>query len=202
MFSGIVEESASVHQLVDQCEPFKLVIKSALDHKETGLGDSICIDGVCLTVVDIKDDLLSFDLARETVRRSTLGELKSGDRVNLERSLKLEDRLHGHFVSGHVDGVLSLVSRTNDGNCDKLVWRFPPELAPYFASKGSVSISGISLTIGEVESDTFSVYIVPHTSKMTNLSDLQPGSSANVEIDILARYVNRLISAKSQPNLE
>jgi len=200
MFSGIIEESAVVQQFIQTTEPFRLTVTSELDHSDTGVGDSICIDGVCLTVVELRDGTLSFDLARETVRRSTLGDLKSGDRVNLERSLKLGGRLHGHFVSGHVDGVITLKSRENDGNCDRLVWDFPSELAPYFATKGSVSISGISLTVGEVSELSFSVYIVPHTADVTTLNRLKPGDRANVEVDMLARYLHQMISDRIEPN--
>jgi len=200
MFSGIVEESAIVQQFAQTTEPFRLTIASKLDHSDTEIGDSICIDGVCLTVVQLGDGNLSFDLARETVRRSTLGNLKVGDRVNLERSLRLGGRLHGHFVSGHVDGVIILESRENDGNCDRLAWTFPAELAPYFAPKGSVSISGISLTVGEVSGLTFSVYIVPHTADVTTLKTLKPGDQANVEVDMLARYLYQMISDRKEPD--
>jgi riboflavin synthase len=194
MFSGIVEESAQVVSIEKTREPVRLVIKSGLDHASTKLGDSICISGVCLTVVAKNSGNLSFDLAQETLRRSTLGSLSAGDRVNLERSLQLGDRLHGHFVFGHVDATIELVSRTNDGKCDRLEWKFPKELRSYFASKGSVSISGISLTLGEVTDTTFSVYIIPHTSEVTILSSIKVGGAANLEIDMLSRYVHESLT--------
>lgn len=198
MFSGIVEESAEVVSFDKAREPARLEVKSSLDHAETKLGDSIAISGVCLTVVKKEGQKLSFELAAETLRRSTLGELKAGDRVHLERSLKLGDRLHGHFVFGHVDTTIELVSRTNDGKCDRLEWRFPKEFRQYIASKGSVSISGTSLTVGEVTDNTFSVYIIPHTSEVTTLSQLPVGGRANFEVDMLARYVgNMLIQERS-----
>ncbi|MBN8548631.1 MAG: riboflavin synthase [Deltaproteobacteria bacterium] len=197
MFSGIVEESAQVVSIEKTKEPVRLVVKSGLDHAATKLGDSICISGVCLTVVARDGGTLSFDLAQETLRRSTLGSLKNGDRVNLERSLQLGDRLHGHFVFGHVDATAELVSRTNDGKCDRLEWKFPPELRPYFASKGSVSISGVSLTLGEVTDTTFSVYIIPHTSDITILSSIPVGGKANLEIDMLSRYVHESLTHRA-----
>ncbi len=201
MFSGIVEESASVLAFDKGRDPVRLVIRSNLDHSETKLGDSICISGVCLTVVQKHNADLSFDLAAETLRRSTLGTLKVGEKVNLERSLQLGARLHGHFVFGHVDATIELVSRTNDGKCDRLEWRFPAELRPYFASKGSVSVSGVSLTVGEVSAQTFSVYIIPHTSDITILSSLHVGAKANVEVDMLARYVYNMQSQPPQSGL-
>lgn len=197
MFSGIVEESAHVVSIEKTKEPVRLVVKSALDHSGTKLGDSICISGVCLTVVAREGGTLSFDLAQETLRRSTLGSLRNGEKVNLERSLQLGDRLHGHFVFGHVDATIELVSRTNDGKCDRLEWKFSPELRSYFASKGSVSISGVSLTLGEVTDSTFSVYIIPHTSDITILSSIAVGGKANLEIDMLARYVHESLSHRA-----
>lgn len=194
MFSGIVEESAQIVSIDTAREPVRLVVKSGLDHAATKLGDSICISGVCLTVVAREGGTLSFDLAQETLRRSTLGTLKNGDRVNLERSLQLGDRLHGHFVFGHVDATIELVGRTNDGKCDRLEWKFPAGLRPYFASKGSVSISGVSLTLGEITDSTFSVYIIPHTSDITILSSIPVGGRANLEIDMLARYVHESLT--------
>lgn len=202
MFSGIVEESATVHLYDGDRQPARLVLRSKLDHAETKLGDSICTGGVCLTVVAKESDkdgatLLSFDLADETLRKSTHGQLAAGQRVNLERSLSVGSRLHGHFVFGHVDGVIELVSRTPDGACDRLEWKAPSELMKYIAPKGSVSLSGVSLTVGEVSEDSFSVYIVPHTDEVTTLSECQPGDKVNIEIDMLARYVDRILQGES-----
>ncbi|MFM1846806.1 MAG: riboflavin synthase [Pseudomonadota bacterium] len=191
MFSGIVEESAFVASFRESANEARLVVKSKLDHAKTKLGDSICIDGVCLTVVahDGKG-ALSFDLASETIRRSTLGSKKAGDTVNLERSLALGDRLHGHFVFGHVDARVELLSRKSEGTCDRLVWSLPAEFRHMVVSKGSVSLSGVSLTVGEVDDRSFSVYIIPHTSEVTTLHGLSVGAEANFEVDMLSRYVN------------
>ncbi len=198
MFSGIVETTAQVISLERSREPYHLQIESSLDHQTTRLGDSICIDGVCLTVVSCVSQgsiwQLGFDLAAETLRRTGLGSLSSGSRVNIERSLAVGDRLHGHFVFGHVDGMARLVSRHNDGNCDRLEWQVPVELMPFIAEKGSVALSGVSLTVGEVSANTFYVYIIPHTSEITSLSGKQIGDQVNIEVDMLARYVQRQLS--------
>ena len=194
MFSGIVEESAAVHLLTDTA----IVVESALDHSETHLGDSISINGCCLTVVEYskrenKKFHLRFEIAPESFRRTTLGSLKTGSKVNLERSLQIGSRLHGHFVFGHVDTVVTLISRQPDGNSHRLELSLPAEYKKFVVPKGSVSLSGVSLTVGEVTADSFSVYIVPHTSEVTVLSALQPGDGVNFEIDMLARYVHSTV---------
>lgn len=188
MFSGIVEELARVVAITTSNDGATLCISSKLDISDSNIGDSICINGVCLTVISRKNNEVIFELAPETLRRSTLGELKEGDSVNLERSLKLGDRLHGHFVFGHVDGVSKIQSKKIEGNSTRLQIAIPAGLARYIVPKGSISVSGVSLTIGEVEQGLFSVYIVPHTVSVTTLGLLEKGSSVNLEIDMLARY--------------
>lgn len=189
MFSGIVEESATTVSLQEVAGVMRLVVQSGLDHSLTREGDSICIDGVCLTVVERRNSELHFELAPETLRRSTLGRLVAGARVHLERSLQVGDRVHGHFVFGHVDGITHLRSRVADGECIRLEWELSKELRAYVAPKGSVSLSGTSLTVGEVTGDAFSVYIIPHTAEVTRLSTLSVGDAVNLEVDMLARYV-------------
>ena len=189
MFSGIVEEAALISSFDKTKFPARLVIESKLDHSSTVLGDSLAIEGVCLTVVERNGGLLSFDAVSETLRCSTLGDFNVGDKVNLERSLRLSDRLHGHLVFGHVDATIELLARTLEGKSDKLTWSTPDGYERYIASKGSASISGVSLTVCEVTPKTFSVYIVPHTSEATTLSFKKPGDRANFEVDMLARYV-------------
>lgn len=193
MFSGIVEEAAEVVS-ISRNDPARLVIRSRLDHSKSMIGDSIAIDGVCLTLVEKSGQNLSFDVLNETLRRSSLGSLASGMRVNLERSLEVGSRLHGHFVFGHVDATIELIRREPDGNCDRLTWSLPDGYGMFLVSKGSVSISGISLTVGEVTRDTFSVYIIPHTAEITILSGMKPGMRANLEVDMLARYVHSIMS--------
>jgi riboflavin synthase len=138
--------------------------------------------------------LLSFDAAPETLRKTTLGSLVVEDRVNLERSMRSGDRIHGHFVSGHVDASVELLDRSPDGNSLRLTWELPESLRPYVAPKGSISIAGVSLTVGEVTQKTFGVYIIPHTADVTTLASKTVGQKANVEIDMLARYVKTILS--------
>ena len=189
MFSGIIEEAAEVSAMSVENGAARITIKSRLDHAETNLGDSIAINGVCLTVVEKRDGMLSFDAVAETLRRSTLGTLKPGARVKLERSLQVNARLHGHFVFGHVDATARLLARSTDGNSDRLTFELPKDYRGYVVPKGSVSLSGISLTVGEVTEDAFSVYIEPHTAEVTTLGDLKIGERVNFEVDMLARYV-------------
>lgn len=189
MFSGIVEEAGTVVSLNKENRPYRLVIKTSLDLRDTQVGSSIAVEGVCLTIVTKKKGEISFDLAPETVRRSTLGALTAGSKVNLERSLKLGDRIHGHFVFGHVDATTRLLSRVSEGQqAEKLTFKTPPDLRRYLACKGSISLAGVSLTLGPVNSSTFCVYLIPHTLSITTLSTLQPGDKVNVEVDMLARY--------------
>ena len=196
MFSGVVEETATVRRVDGNSSLKTFCIESRLDHSKTRIGDSIAIDGVCLTVTAINSSLLSFDASSETIRRSTLAFLKPGDRVNLERSLVLGERIHGHIVSGHVDSVITLISRRKDGECDRLEWRYDPQYKSLIVEKGSVSVAGISLTVGEVTASTFSVYIIPHTMSVTTLASMKTGQRANLEVDMLARYVQANISRK------
>lgn len=188
MFSGIVEERAQL-LAIKRGESGQVVIKSALDHSETKIGDSIAINGVCLTLVKKEDDRFYFDISEETIRRSTFAKLKSPAFVNLERALQLGERLHGHLVYGHVDDVSRLISRRSCGESVRLEWSIPDQLNCYLVEKGSVALDGVSLTVAEVGDDSFSVYIIPHTLNCTTLADVQVGSEANLEVDMLARYV-------------
>ena len=182
MFSGIIEELAQVVSIDNK----GIVITSGLDHSKTKPGDSIALNGCCLTVIKIEGAQLNFEISPETFRRTTFSELKIGDQLNLERSLLIGERLHGHFVFGHVDAVSDLIEKSIEGNSIKLTWSIPKGLERYIAQKGSIAISGVSLTIGEVQVDRFSVYIVPHTAEVTNIAEIR---RANIEIDMLARYV-------------
>lgn len=188
MFAGIVEEAAVVKALKESSSNCQIVIQSSLNHSKTKIGDSICIDGVCLTVVNIDGDELSFDVSEETLRKTAFRHLKSGQLVNLERSLIAGERIHGHLVSGHVDTVVRILSITTE----KGSWKFEIEnsqlVRPFLAQKGSVSISGISLTVGEVTDKSFFVYIIPHTFEVTSLKGKRVGDLLNLEVDMLARY--------------
>lgn len=200
MFAGIVEEVASVESLTSLSAGKRLAVLSALGHERTALGDSISIEGVCLTVVAKRDQVLEFDVSPETLRRSTLGRLSSGSKVNLERSLEIGSRLGGHFVTGHVDAVASLRGKRSEGESERQEWSVPSDLMSKIASKGSVALAGVSLTVGEVGDDWFSVYLIPHTLSVTTLSSPKVGMQANLEIDLLARYVERVLVGQGRPS--
>lgn len=159
-------------------------------------GDSMCVSGACLTMLDIDRDAgrFSADVSVETLDKTVLGGLETGDPVNLEPALRASDRLGGHLVSGHVDGPGRLRERTPDGRGERFLFEVAPALARYVAAKGSVCIDGVSLTVNEVEGARFGVYIIPHTLEVTTLGRLQPGDAVNIEVDMIARYLERLMS--------
>ena len=159
----------------------------------TRLGDSIAIDGVDLTVIEMGSDCFSADASLETLSRSTLGEVRPGYRVNLERALGVGERLGGHMVQGHVDGTGELASARREGNAYRLRFRFPAALGRYIAMKGSICVHGISLTVAGLGDDWFEVVVIPHTWRETTLSGLQAGDRVNLEVDVLAKYVERLM---------
>ncbi|MCB0329960.1 MAG: riboflavin synthase [Bdellovibrionales bacterium] len=199
MFSGIVEETGRVSQVDPVDQGSRLQIFSRLDFSSSANGDSICVEGVCLTLVEksSSDDgwLLSFDIASETLRVTTLGALQEGDLVHLERSLVIGDRLHGHFVTGHVDTVATVMEVLEEGETTKVRLGFPsvslPSASRLVAPKGSITIAGVSLTVGEVEGDSFCVYLIPHTKEVTRFGALRENDHVNIEFDILARYVQQ-----------
>jgi len=193
MFSGIIEETAAVIALRREGGAASLSVESGLDHAESAPGDSIAIEGVCLTLVEKRGKQLRFDVSEETLRRSTLGRAAAGTPVNLERSLRLGQRIHGHLVYGHVDGTAVLKGRRTEGGGLRLEWAFPARLRRFIVEKGSVALAGVSLTVGETAGETFAVYIVPHTLRLTTLSSLQVGQEVNLEVDMLARYVESVL---------
>lgn len=193
MFTGIIEEVGEVRSLRRQAESAILVVEARTVGAELKPGESIAVNGACLTITERKGDGFSCDLSPETLRRTTLGEARRGMAVNLERPLSLGSRLGGHFVQGHVDGIGRLVSRAPGGDGSIVTVEFPAELARYLVHKGSVAIDGISLTIASMEGTAFSVAVIPFTLKMTNLGGLRIGSPVNLEVDILGKYVERFI---------
>jgi riboflavin synthase len=197
MFTGIVEEVGSVIS-VDNTDVCRLEINSKLDHSATRVGDSIAINGVCLTVVSVLHDRIFFDVSNETLRKTNLAALKIGDKVNIEMALRVGDKISGHFVFGHVDCVLELSAIEKDGLNDKFIFIGIGPLRHLFAPKGSVTINGVSLTIGEVDSNSFSVYLIPHTLDATTFATLSVGSKVNVEIDMLARYVANILAYQNE----
>ncbi|MBE1874962.1 riboflavin synthase [Myceligenerans pegani] len=237
MFTGIVEETGTVRSLVHPDEAGTdaiLTVVAPLAASDARLGDSIAVDGVCLTVTDVSDDAttgsehtLAFEVMPETLRRSTLGALNPAARVNLERALPANGRLGGHVVQGHVDGTATLVERRPGPRWDELTFAGEPALLRYVAEKGSIALNGVSLTVthvsdpaahdagpaGQARGDgqgTFGVSLIPTTLEATNLGELAPGSAVNVEVDVLAKYTERLLTAAgarsaadaSVPNLE
>lgn len=194
MFTGLVEATGNVVALERNGEVCKLRIRSELaDRDDLQLGESIAVNGVCLTLTDWDRSVFCADVSSETLRVSTLGHLKSGSRVNLERALRLSDRLGGHLVSGHVDAVGALMVRASEGAAQRLEFSLPPEIARYVVAKGSIAIDGISLTVNSVDEGRFSVMVIPHTLALTTLKNLAVGGRVNLESDILARYVERLL---------
>ena len=193
MFSGIVEETARVARLERRAEGCRLAIVSGLDLETVKIGASVAIDGACLTVVKKERQELEFDVSWETLRRSTLGKLQPGSMVNLERALRLGERLDGHWVLGHIDGTLELLSSRQEGSGFRLGWSIPEGYRGFIAEKGSVALSGISLTVGEVGESEFAVYVIPHTLKVTTLGRLKVGEVVNFEVDLLARYLKSLL---------
>ena len=189
MFTGIVEEKGRVQGLDRKTNLALLKIAARKVVKDVHPGDSLAVDGVCLTVVEIKNHALAFEMMKETLLSTTLGKLKSGDDVNLERPLKLNGRIHGHFVTGHIDQAIVIKERIERKNYIEMRFPLSKTIAPYIVPKGSVAVDGVSLTVGDVTKDHFSVYLIPFTKQVTTLADKKKGDRVNIETDILAKYV-------------
>jgi riboflavin synthase len=194
MFTGIIEELGSVRSVEERGENARIVIAARIVTAGTSHGDSIAVNGVCLTALDIKPDSFAADVSRETLHRSTLGRLRPGAPVNLERAVTPETRLGGHIVQGHVDGRGQFLAVEDLGESWTLRIKHPPELARYLVFKGSVAVEGISLTIAGLTDEYFEIAIIPKTWEVTNLSQLQPGDDVNIEVDVIGKYVERLLS--------
>ena len=192
MFTGIVEEVGRVALI----EPRKLEVNASLVVEGLKLGDSISINGTCLTVVDFAAERFAIDLSPETLRRTSLGDLKTGGPVNLERALSASDRMGGHIVQGHVDGTGRVTSLKPDEDCIILRIRAPKRLLPYIVEKGFVAVDGISLTVVKKSPSSFTLSVIPYTLRNTNLQDIRVGDRVNLEADILAKYVESLLSAQ------
>ena len=191
MFTGLVETMGTIAKIVDQPPGKRFSIDAGLVAEGAALGDSICINGCCLTVVEINESTLDFEAGEETLSRTNLGQLASGDKVNLERSLAVGDRLGGHYVTGHVDDLGTLLERTEDPPWANLRFRMPTRLSSQVAAKGSIAIDGISLTVVDADEDSFSVALIPHTLSVTTLGHRNVGDQVNLETDVLAKYVQR-----------
>jgi len=201
LFTGLVMETGNVVSLMQKGSGARLSLDAAEVSRNAKLGDSIAINGTCLTVVEIKGRTLAFDLSDETLRSSNLGDLKTRDRVNLEPALRPDDRLGGHFVTGHIDGTGVIRSKTREGEVYKIVIKTEPWIAEYLVEKGSVAVDGISLTVVDVMRDGFSLVIIPHTAKLTTIGFKGPGDRVNVEVDILGKYVARFLKREKGEDL-
>ncbi|HEY6189003.1 MAG TPA: riboflavin synthase [Pyrinomonadaceae bacterium] len=198
MFTGIIEELGRVRSLERRGEGARLVIEASTVTVDTQEGDSISVNGVCLTAIDVRADSFAADGSRETLQRSTLGRLRAGSPVNLERAVTPSTRLGGHIVQGHVDGRGRFLSAEEHGGSWTLRIGYPKELARYLVFKGSVTVEGISLTIAALADDYFEIAIIPKTWAVTNLSHLGAGDEVNLEADIIAKYVERILTVGRQ----
>ena len=196
MFTGIIADVGTIADKQDREGGLRLNITTqSLDMSDVQLGDSIAVNGVCLTAIKLESNSFTVDVSKETLH-CTVGLEQQGAQVNLEKALRLADRLGGHLVSGHVDGVGEVVAFVNLGESWKLSVKAPKELAKYIAAKGSITINGVSLTVNTVEGCIFHVNLIPHTLQQTTLKDLHVDARVNLEIDMIARYVERMMSAE------
>lgn len=199
MFTGIIEGMGSIAEAKTVGGDSRMLIKAPAGYLDGAqLGDSIAVNGVCLTAVEFRDSGFVADLSAETLNATTAAKWTVGQAVNLEKALTPNKHLGGHMVSGHVDGVGQLISKHDDARSWRLEFEAPAALARYIARKGSICIDGISLTVNEVSGRRFGVNIVPHTMSHTNLGQLQAGSAVNLEVDLVARYLERLLTAREE----
>ena len=199
MFTGLVEELGEVISLVKNAGGGKLSVRTILE--DIKVGDSVAVNGACLTAIEVKENIITFDISPETFKRTNLGLLRRGDRVNLERALRADSRLGGHFVLGHVDFTSRILSFRNLGEHRELVIEIPAEWKKFFVEKGSVTVDGISLTVNYIREGSISINVVPHTFQNTNLKFRKPGDLVNIEVDIIGKYVVNYLS-KEEGSLE
>ncbi len=196
MFTGLITDLGRVRRIDKTKGGARLAIETAYDMAAVEIGASIACSGACLTVVEKGPDWFAVDVSAESLARTTIGGWKAGDRVNLEQSLRLGDTLGGHLVSGHVDAVAGILERRPDGDSQRFTIQIPQGFEKFIAPKGSVCLDGVSLTVNEVESGRFGVNIIPHTAEKTTFGALGPGDGVNLEVDLIARYVARLMPDK------
>jgi riboflavin synthase len=202
MFTGIVQSTGVIEAVEPRGGDVRLRVACPdFELQDVHPGDSVSVSGVCLTVVELDEGTFAADVSRESLRLTTLGRMKTGSRVNLEKSLTLASPLGGHLVTGHVDGVGQVLSRTEEARSFRFLVSVPDELVRYVARKGSICIDGVSLTVNGVQDDRFDVNIVPHTVEVTNLDEWMPGRHVNLEVDIVARYLERLLEGERSGSL-
>lgn len=199
MFTGIVEELGTVTALEQGADSARLTVRGPLVTADARHGDSIAVNGVCLTVTEHGEGTFTVDVMAETLHRTSLGALHEGDRVNLERAMAASSRFGGHVVQGHVDGTTTITAREPGERWEVVRFALPRGLAPYLVEKGSVTVDGVSLTVVEVEDDAFSVSLIPTTLALTTLGTKGVGDPVNLEVDVLAKYVERLLATRFAP---
>ncbi|SPQ00448.1 Riboflavin synthase [Candidatus Sulfobium mesophilum] len=193
MFTGLIAEMGEIVTVTKRGSGARMSLNSRHLSSEAQIGDSIAVNGTCLTVVELKGQTLSFDVSYETLRSTNLGELKTKDRVNLEPSLRLDSRLGGHFVTGHIDGLGTIESKAASGDVLRIVIGAGSDITRFLVEKGSVAVDGISLTVVEVMPKGFSTVIIPHTAALTTIGYKGPGDTVNIEVDILGKYVSKFL---------
>ena len=202
MFTGIIEGLGTVSQVRPMDGGSRLTVAVDFSLDGTGIGDSIAVNGACLTAVSLQGARFTVDVSPETLSKTTFKSIKIGDRVNLERALKLSDRLDGHLVSGHIDGLGIITGKQNQGNAIVVTFSVPESLSRYMIPKGSVAIDGVSLTINSCENQSFNVSIIPHTAKITTLGLKETGARVNIETDMLGKYVEKFLSGRGRDSEE
>lgn len=193
MFTGIIEEIGTVRRLQHSTRSCQLTVAATVVLQNTKIGDSIAVNGVCLTVTDLQADAFTADVMPETLRRSSLGVLRNGSTVNLERAMAANGRFGGHIVSGHIDGTGQIASKVPEGNAQIVTISAAPSLLRYIVEKGSIAIDGISLTVAKVTNNSFSVSLIPHTGTCTTLLSKRAGEPVNLETDVIGKYVEKLM---------
>ncbi len=195
MFTGIIQSTGKISSIEERGGDSRFVFDVGnMDLSDVGVGDSIAVNGACLTIIEKGPHAFIADLSKETLSLTTFGDLTVGSRINLEKAMLLSDRINGHMVSGHIDGIGEIVDMANDARSIRYVIKIPPTLSRYLSKKGSVTVDGVSLTINAVEGNTFNVNIIPHTLSATLFSEYRPGTRVNIEVDLIARYLDQLIT--------
>jgi riboflavin synthase len=196
MFTGIIEGLGTIREIRSEGQGKRMAVNADFFLEQTRIGDSICVSGACLTVVMIDAKRFTVDVSPETLTRTTFGNAKIGDRVNLERALRLSDRIDGHLVSGHIDGIGTITLKQNIGNAVIVSFKVSESISHYMIQKGSVAVDGISLTINNCGHDSFDVSIIPHTAKLTTIGFKKTGDLVNIETDMIGKYVERFVGGK------
>jgi len=203
MFAGIIQAQGNIKEIRSSNKGAVFVLNSdSLDLSDVSIGDSIAVNGVCLTVTQLDDNSFSTDISQETLNCTTFSQLKKGQNINLEKSLRIDQGIDGHLVSGHVDGVGKVASITIEGESTRMKIKVDDNLVKYIAKKGSICINGVSLTVNEIDGNVFEVNIVPHTFSVTTLDELKVNSQVNIEIDIIARHIEQLLNQKASVRID